>query len=67
MAGLGWQELLLIFVILLLIFGAARLPALSRALGQSVHGFKKGLKEDFPEKPADGDQKADSVARSGAS
>jgi sec-independent protein translocase protein TatA len=66
-AGLGWRELLLVFVILLLIFGAARLPAPSRALGQSVHGFDKGLKEGSAEKPAKGDQEADRGVRSGAS
>jgi sec-independent protein translocase protein TatA len=45
---IGWQELLIIFVILLLLFGATRLPALSKSLGQSIRGFKQGLKEDEP-------------------
>ena len=54
MGNFGWQELLIIFVILLLLFGATRLPALSKALGQSIRGFKKGLSDDDvpdPEKP----------------
>ena len=42
----GWQELLIIFVILLLLFGATRLPALSKSLGQSIRGFKKGMESD---------------------
>jgi sec-independent protein translocase protein TatA len=42
----GWQELLIIFVILLLLFGATRLPALSKSLGQSIRGFKKGMSDD---------------------
>jgi sec-independent protein translocase protein TatA len=45
---IGWQELLIIFVILLLLFGATRLPALSKSLGQSIRSFKTGLKEDEP-------------------
>ena len=45
---IGWQELLIIFVILLLLFGATRLPALSKSLGQSIRGFKPALKEDEP-------------------
>jgi sec-independent protein translocase protein TatA len=45
-AGLGWQELLIIFGILILLFGATRLPSLARSLGSSVRGFKKGLNED---------------------
>ncbi len=43
MGDFGWQELLIIFVILLLLFGATRLPALSKSLGQSIRGFKKGM------------------------
>jgi sec-independent protein translocase protein TatA len=63
--GLGWQELLIIFVILLLLFGATRLPALSKSLGQSIRGFKKGMEGDEPiegEKPvvSDKDKPADS-------
>jgi len=42
----GWQELLIILGILLLLFGATRLPSLARSLGSSVRGFKKGLNED---------------------
>lgn len=54
MAGLGWQELLIIFGILLLLFGATRLPGLAKGLGQSIRGFKKGLEEDeLPEAAAD--------------
>jgi sec-independent protein translocase protein TatA len=43
--GFGWQELLIILGILLLLFGATRLPSLARSMGSSVRGFKKGLNE----------------------
>lgn len=46
MGSFGWQELLIILGILLLLFGATRLPSLARSLGSSVRGFKKGLNED---------------------
>ena len=49
MFGLGYQELLLIVVIVLILFGAQRLPDLARSLGSSVKEFKKGvtdLKDD---------------------
>lgn len=51
MAGLlilfpiGVPELLVIFLILLVIFGASKLPQLGRGLGEGISNFKKGLKE----------------------
>lgn len=41
--GIGLPELIVILVILLLLFGATRLPKLSRSAGQSIHEFKKGM------------------------
>jgi len=45
MFGLGYQELLIILVIVLVLFGANRLPELARSLGSSVKEFKKGVSE----------------------
>jgi len=45
MFGLGYQELLLILLIVLVLFGATRLPELARSLGSSVKEFKKGVAE----------------------
>jgi sec-independent protein translocase protein TatA len=45
MFGLGYQELLIILVIVLILFGAQRLPDLARSLGSSVKEFKKGVNE----------------------
>lgn len=45
MFGLGYQELLIILVIVLVLFGANRLPELARSLGSSVKEFKKGVNE----------------------
>jgi len=62
MFGLGYQELLLILVIVLILFGAQRLPDLARSLGSSVKEFKKGvneLKDDTaPAQKKDDDKKA---------
>ena len=49
----GW-ELILILVVLLLLFGASRLPKLARSLGQSGKEFKEGLKEGYKEQPVEG-------------
>jgi sec-independent protein translocase protein TatA len=43
MFGLGYQELLIILLIVLILFGATRLPDLARSLGSSVKEFKKGI------------------------
>ena len=45
MFGLGYQELLIILVIVLVLFGANRLPELARSLGSSMKEFKKGVNE----------------------
>ena len=56
---MGWQEVLLIMVIVLLLFGATRVPELARSLGRAVNEFKKGKnegaepKDAAPEKPGD--------------
>lgn len=50
MGSLGVPELLVIFVILVLLFGASKIPQLGKGLGEAIKNFKKGLKdEDGPE------------------
>lgn len=39
--GLGGPELLIIFFVVLLLFGAKRLPELARGMGKAIHEFKK--------------------------
>ncbi|MBM4354500.1 MAG: twin-arginine translocase TatA/TatE family subunit [Deltaproteobacteria bacterium] len=46
MFGLSTGELVVIFLIILLLFGGANLPKLTRSLGKSVKEFKNALKED---------------------
>jgi len=43
--NLGLPELLIILFILVLLFGARRLPELARSLGQSIRAFKEGTAE----------------------
>lgn len=44
--GLGMPELILLLVILLLLFGGAKLPALAKGLGQSIKEFKQASKDE---------------------
>ncbi len=43
--GIGFAELVMILVIIVLIFGASRLPALARGVGAGIRNFKEGLRE----------------------
>lgn len=41
--GLKWTEILLIMAVLMLLFGASRLPQLGSSLGSAIRNFKKGF------------------------
>ena len=41
--NLGFGELLLIFIVILLIFGSSKLPALGDALGKGIKNFKRSV------------------------
>jgi sec-independent protein translocase protein TatA len=43
--GLGGQEILVIALIVLLLFGGAKIPELMKGLGKGVKSFKDGMKE----------------------
>ncbi|MCD1294397.1 twin-arginine translocase TatA/TatE family subunit [Methanocella sp. CWC-04] len=59
----GYQELLLVFLAIVLLFGASKLPELARSMGKSLGEFKRGqieverdlktMKESAPEKEAE--------------
>jgi sec-independent protein translocase protein TatA len=45
MFGLGTQELIIILVLVLIIFGAGKLPQVGGAIGKGLRNFKEGIKE----------------------
>jgi sec-independent protein translocase protein TatA len=44
--NIGLSELIVVLMILLLVFGASRLPALGDGLGRAIRGFKRGMAND---------------------
>lgn len=47
---LGWPELLLIFIIVILLFGAGRLASVGRGLGEGIANFRDGLNKGRDDK-----------------
>ena len=66
MPNLGMGELLIILVIVLLIFGASRLPQIGEGLGKAIKGLKRGLNtdDDIDVTPADKRVEESSSAKS---
>ncbi len=58
--GLGMPELIIILVIILIIFGAGKLPQIGEGMGKAIRNFKKATneKEDKENKQIDEDKKA---------
>ena len=48
---LGWPEIVVILVVVMLLFGSARLPELARSIGKSAKELRKGMREDDEEEP----------------
>ena len=52
MFGFGWMELLVVLAIVLVVFGAGKLPQLGEGLGKAIKGFKKSVHEPEPQMEA---------------
>jgi sec-independent protein translocase protein TatA len=45
MFGMGWQELIIVLIIVVIIFGVGKLPEIGSALGKGIKNFKKSMNE----------------------
>ena len=57
MFGLGMQELIIIMIIVVVLFGATRLPQLGSGIGKAIKNFKEGINE-VSEKEIEGKEKS---------
>ncbi len=53
MFGIGMPELIVIFLIILIVFGARRLPEIGSGMGKAIKNFKSGVTEAKNEPPAE--------------
>jgi sec-independent protein translocase protein TatA len=61
MLGLGMQELVVILIIVIVLFGATRLPQIGKGIGEAIRNFKKATNEPdeidvTPKKPVSEDK-----------
>lgn len=49
----GWQEIVLILLIIIILFGASRIPSIMKAMGKGVKEFKQGISGDEEKKIED--------------
>lgn len=56
MFGIGMPELIIILVIILVIFGAGKLPEIGNGLGRGIRNFKKAVKDDGQDKKIDSEK-----------
>ena len=57
MFGLGMQEIIVIALIVLLLFGGKKIPELMKGLGKGVKSFKDGMKEETSPDPSEGGER----------
>lgn len=70
LGGIGAQELILIFLVILLLFGARKIPEIAQGLGKGMREFRKAMKEtqdeltkpETTEKKTEGETKKSNTA-----
>jgi sec-independent protein translocase protein TatA len=51
MPSLGVPELAIVFLIIIVLFGASKIPQIGKGLGEGIRNFKKGIKEAGEDEP----------------
>ncbi|MEE8517832.1 MAG: twin-arginine translocase TatA/TatE family subunit [Dehalococcoidia bacterium] len=61
--GIGWPELLIVLVIVMVVFGAKRVPEIGRALGKGIREFKTSVEAKDEEPQADAEEKPKATSK----
>jgi len=59
MGNFGVGEWIVVLLVILVLFGAKKIPDLAKGIGKGIRDFKKELKDDEDEKPSDKDKKSE--------
>ena len=59
MGNFGVGEWIVVLLVILVLFGAKKIPDLAKGIGKGIKDFKKEMKDDDEEKPSDKDKKLD--------
>ena len=57
MGSLGWPEILLIALVVIVLFGARKLPEVGRGLGEGIRSFRTALRGDDPDHRKEGSER----------
>ena len=57
MGNFGIGEWIVVLLVILVLFGAKKIPDLAKGIGKGIKDFKKALKDEDEEKPSDKDKK----------
>lgn len=66
LGNLGFTEIAILLLILVLFFGAKRIPEIGASIGKGIKEFKRGLKDEQPEPPGSPDSLPPSAPGTGA-
>jgi len=61
--NIGWQEILIILLIILILFGAKKIPELARSIGKGIQEFKKGLSGEMETEEPEKKEKTKKVSK----
>ncbi len=56
--NIGWQEILLIILVILLLFGAKKIPELAKSIGKGIREFRKAMREGLSEEEEEKEEKS---------